>query len=208
MKKIDIDTWGRKDIYRYYQPFEKPRFSMTFHIDVTNFYNEVKKKKVSFYLSFIHFIMEAINESHAFKYRIVNHEVICYNEVHPSFTNIIEQSEQFRIITLNHEKKREDFLLSVNKKRIEQGTTFMNEKDEMRQDLIYISTFPWANFSQITHAEKFNPNDSIPRVVWGKWEERDGKKWMPLNIEVHHGFVDGYHLGMFIQNITEKLIKI
>ena len=48
MKKIDISSWERKDIYAFYKDMDMPRYQMTFEIDVTGFINMLKQMSYLF----------------------------------------------------------------------------------------------------------------------------------------------------------------
>lgn len=205
MKKIDLKTWDRFDTYDYFRHLDQPRYLMTFDLDVTLFYKRVKEKNQSFYLSFIHFIMSIMNEHDAFHYRMVDDEVVYYETIHPSFTDTIEHTDRFKIITLDFESDEVSFIRHAKEKSVRQGTLFVDKEEDKRSDLVYITTFPWATYTQVTHAENHDPHDAIPRLVWGKFRDVNGKLMMPFSIEVHHGFVDGYHLGYFIQDVIKKL---
>lgn len=207
MRKIDIENWERKEIYNHYRTYYQPKYMMTFQVDVTMFYDRVKKEKRSFYLSFIHFIMDILNHHPAFKYRIIDDGVYLFDAIHPSFTDLVEDTDQFRIISIDYDKDYQTFLKSIEEKRMKQGRKFIDLEDEKRADLVYITTFPWASYTAATHPETFDQTDAIPRVSWGKWQVLDNRKIMPLSIEVHHSFVDGYHLGQLLIEINEMLSK-
>lgn len=205
MKKIDVSQWDRFETYQYFMKLDHPRYLMTFDLDVTKFYHMTKKNHQSFYLSFIHFIMTILNKYDSFKYRMIDDEVIYYDKIHPSFTDLIEGTDRFKFITINYEVDCASFITHAKEKSLRQGNQFVDLEQEERQDLVYITTFPWASFTQVTHAGNDDPKDAIPRLVWGKFRDVDGKLWMPFSIEVHHAFVDGYHLGLFIQEVMKNL---
>lgn len=208
MKKIDLKTWERFDTFDYFRKLDHPRYIMTFELDITHFYHKVKEEKHSFYLSFIHFITTIMNEHDAFHYRMVGDEVVYFDTLHPSFTDLIEDTDRFRIVTVNYESDQQSFIKHAKEKSIKQGDQFIDLDEEIRKDLVYITTFPWATYTQVTHAENHDPQDAIPRLVWGKFRDVDGKLMMPFSVEVHHGFVDGYHLGLWIQDIEKRLQKV
>ena len=35
-------------------------------------------------------------------------------------------------------------------------------------------------------------------IDWGKYFERDGKLILPFSVQVHHSFVDGFHVGKLV----------
>ncbi|PKK94048.1 MAG: hypothetical protein CVV61_01495 [Tenericutes bacterium HGW-Tenericutes-6] len=208
MKKINIDTWDRKDTFKFYEHVDMPRYLMTFDLDVTNLYDFVKKHELSFYLSFMHQALFVMNELEAFRYRFIDNDVYLFDCVHPSFTDMIENTTRFKIVTCDFCENLRTFNLLAKEKSKSQGDTFIDMKAEERQDLVYITTFPWATYTQVSHAHNLNKKDAIPKLVWGKFKLDNHRKIMPFSIEVHHAFIDGYHLGTYINKLQERLNQL
>jgi chloramphenicol O-acetyltransferase type A len=68
--------------------------------------------------------------------------------------------------------------------------------------MFFVTNVPWFSFTAFTH-----PFDqryaSIPILTIGKYFERHGKLLMPLAIQVHHGLVDGIHVGAFYEQVQQ-----
>lgn len=207
MKKIDIEKWDRKNTYNFFKDIDVPRYLMTFNLDVTNFYRYVKKNKYSFYLAFIYIVVNQMNEIENFRYRFIDGEPYLFDLTHPSFTDRIENSDNFKIVTVLMENEIEKFMNKAKSTSINQGNVFINPEMEMRNDLVYITTFPWAKYTQVSHAHQLDKFDAIPKLVWGKFEEVNQRFIMPFSIEVHHAFVDGLHVGKLINLLQEKLMN-
>jgi len=69
----------------------------------------------------------------------------------------------------------------------------------------YFSAIPWVKFTSVEHAMNSKVPDSVPKIAFGKWEERDGKKFMPVSVHVHHALMDGLHVGQFYEMLQELL---
>lgn len=205
MKSIDLKVWDRKEVYEFYKGLDHPMFSITVQVDVTNLYQKVKLEKTTFYLSFMHIALQEMNKIEAFKYRFMQEEPVIFDVIHPSYTDLIPNTERFKIVTVDFLEDRQSFIQSAQETSSKQGDQFIDLSKEAQSDLVYISTFPWASFTQITHAHNHNKYDAIPRLTWGKFVDVNGHKMMSLNIEVHHAFVDGYHVGKFIEHLQEHL---
>lgn len=208
MKKVEIEKWSRRNTYLFYKDIDVPRFNITVDIDVTAFYRFVKERKLSFYLSFIYFIMEEMNQIENFRYRIINQEPYLFDKTHPSYTDAIENTDNFKIVTVNLENSLEEFIKRAKETSFKQKDSFLNPDEERRDDLVYITTFPWAKFTQVSHAHSFDRHDAIPKLVWGKFEEVNGRKMMPLSIEAHHALVDGLHVGRLIISLQQRLNQL
>ena len=46
---------------------------------------------------------------------------------------------------------------------------------------------------------------SLPIFTMGKYFERDGRRMLPLSIQVHHAVCDGYHVGVFVDKLQDKI---
>jgi len=205
MYKIDIDNWNRKNTFNFFKDIDVPRYLMTFDLDVTHFYSYVKKNEYSFYLAFIFIVIKTMNEIENFRYRFIEKEPYLFDANHPSFTDQIQDTENFKIVSVIMEDDIKNFIDKAKETSIKQGTQFINYEMEERSDLVYITTFPWAKFTQVSHAHQIDKFDAIPRLAWGKYEKINSRLIMPFSIEVHHAFVDGLHVGKLVNMLQDKI---
>src|SRR3989339_885424 len=182
MRKINISTWERRQTFLFFKGMDHPMYSMTFELDVTKFYDFVKKENVSFYFSFMYFAIKAMSEIENFRFRFID-------------------TELFKIVTVDYQSDLLAFISEAKSVSEKQGDQFIDFTKERRQDLVYVTTFPWATYTEVSFAHHHDTFDAIPRLTWGKFKEVEGKKIMPFTIAVHHAFVDGYHVGLYIQKL-------
>jgi chloramphenicol O-acetyltransferase type A len=205
MKKIDVATWERKQVFNFYEHMDVPMYNMTFELDVTRFYRYVKANNQSFYFTFMHLVMKEMNKIENFKYRFVDDTPYVFDTVHPSFTDLINGKESFKIVTIDYVADEKQFIELAKKASDDQGDTFIDLSEEVRDDLVYITTFPWATYQQVSFAHNINHHDAVPRLTWGKYHIVNDRKVMPFSIGVHHAFVDGFHVGKLINNLQSAL---
>ena len=72
-------------------------------------------------------------------------------------------------------------------------------------DLLHFSVIPWVHFNGLQHARRIGQEDSIPKIVFGKYIEDAESLLMPVNVEVHHALADGYHVGLFFEKLQGYL---
>ena len=204
-KKIDIDTWDRKEHYAFFKNLDIPQYEMTFELDITSFYHKIKENKQSFYFQMMHLVMDVINDLEPFKYRMVDDHVYLYDCVHPSFTDRMGDSTLFKIVTTPFIKDSKTFILEA-KRRSNAQHSFIDLEQEKRQDLVYITSFPWASYIAASNAINIDSKDAIPRASWGKFFMKENRVFLPFTLRVHHSFVNGYDVGLFIENIQKKLM--
>lgn len=205
MRKIDVENWDRKDIFNFYKDMDFPMYSMTFELDVTRFYSEVKKAKQSFYFTFMYHAMYHMNQIENFKYRFMDQEPYICETIHPSFTDLIQGKNLFKIVTIDFLYDEKKFIENARMTSDLQKDQFIDLTKESRNNLVYITTFPWASYTHVSFAHNQDAKDAVPRLTWGKFEDINGKKMMPFTLAVHHAFVDGYHVGQLINNLQNAL---
>ena len=49
MQKIDLSTWPRAELFRFFSGVSQPFYSVTFRVDVTNLHAYAKAHGISFY---------------------------------------------------------------------------------------------------------------------------------------------------------------
>ncbi|TSD67199.1 chloramphenicol acetyltransferase [Inquilinus sp. KBS0705] len=202
--KIDLSNWPRRDHFNFFNSFEEPFFSVTVNVDCTNAYHKAKQQGVSFFLYYLHCSLTAANQTEAFKYRIIDNEVFVYDEVHASAT-INRPNGTFGFSYINYQPAFTEFAEGA-KQEIErvQATTGL-EPSNQGENVIHYSAMPWINFTALTHARSFSFKDSIPKISFGMVTEAGGKRSMPVSITVHHGLMDGLHVGQYIDAFQKLL---
>ena len=195
MQRIDLDQWPRKEIFTFFSRMSYPFYSVSFQVDVTGVYDYVKPRGLSFYLALCWLVCQALNRVENFRYSIDQGEVWLLDGRKPSFTDIRKGEELFYIVTAELLPELDDFCRAA---RAQSGAQrcFIDDTRET-QDLVYLSCVPTVDMTAITGERDFDPDDTIPRVTWGKYIDKDGRKTLNMTLEVNHRTIDGYHIGRF-----------
>ncbi len=61
-----------------------------------------------------------------------------------------------------------------------------------------------VSFTSMMHPTHLHPVDSVPRIAWGKFGETERRE-MPLSVQVHHGLMDGIHVGRYFYQVQDIL---
>lgn len=204
MKEIDVETWNRKELFRFFKDFDDPYFSLTANVDVTNLHAFCKTNSLSFSLSALHCAVKAANSVREFRIRILNGKVYEFDVVHGS-QPILLDDESFIFCLYDYCEDIKEF----NKKgRIAaekcRASGELDENPE-RFDQIFFSVLPWISFTGFKNAQRRDNAQTVPRIVFGKVFEQDGRRMMPVAIEVHHGVIDGIHVGRFYERFQANL---
>lgn len=208
MKTVDLSNWPRKTHYEFFKRMDFPHHSICTNLDISKFLATVEEKKLPFYYSMIFATTSILNTVEEFRYRMREEKVVLHHRLCPSFTDMEKETGLFKMVTVNMENTIEEFIIAAREKSSAQKAYFVYEDVAARDDLIYFSCSPWVSFTGITHTISFNKCDSIPRIAWGKYF-RDGEKiLLPFSIEAHHSFVDGLHMGIYIDSLQNYLDKV
>lgn len=198
MRIIDLEHWDRREHYKMFSAQTFPFFGVTFPLDVTRLYDYTKRNHISFYYSLAYLTAKAMEPIENFHYRIRGGQVVCVDELIPSFTDLHTGSELFHIVSLPAGDDLPAFCRKA-KEVSERQTTLLSGED--RDEYIFISCLPWFDLTGAMNDRNLDPDDSFPRVVWGKYTEQDGRKMLHYSIEVNHRLMDGLHIGKFYQNL-------
>lgn len=204
MRKIDLKTWKRKDHFDYYQAVDYPHFNITANIDITNLKKFCSDHNHRFFNVLVYFVSKAVNEIEEMRMRVRNDDVIVHDVIHPTFT-VLKEDDTFSFceVPFNLDYKSFYDLCDHNIKVVKEEGGLEDEPG--RDDYIFISSVPWISFTSITHPVQMSPVDSVPRITWGKYFEQGDKVLLPFSVQVHHGLVDGLHLGRLFENLQKML---
>lgn len=207
MRCIDKSAWPRREVYDFFAPMSWPFYSLTFPVDVTALRRYTKDRSVSFYLAMVYAVTKAMDSVEAFRYKCRGEDIILHDHLIPSFTDLTPGSETFHITTVEAGNDLEGFCRRAKSASAAQ-TSFLPSGPWDEDQLIYFSCLPWFPVTALTNERNADPEDSVPRVSWGKYEERDGKTILSLSLELNHRLLDGAHVGKFSAALGSFLEKL
>lgn len=195
---FNIENWGRKNTFHFYRNFDDPYFNITANVNVTGLRNHAKLNKQSFFLSTLHTALYVVNTIDNFKMRIDGDQIKIYNIIHGGST-LLYEDESFGFGYYDYCEDKTQFIESASEIiRMANEEKSFNPSNS-REDLIYFSSLPWITFTSFKHAQDRHINRSIPRITFGKYFKSNGIYKMPINVEVNHALMDGYHVGIFFE---------
>jgi chloramphenicol O-acetyltransferase type A len=148
-------------------------------------------------------ITRACNHVNEFRHRIENDVPVDYVKVIPSYT-VMTESKVFTfakgVYTDNFASDYQENLAINDKVAKGLATPQLSEN----QGQIFISVNPWTTQTAV-QAPFTGRFASIPVFSVGKMHEDGGRIKLGLGMQVHHGFVDGYHMGHFVHILERHL---
>jgi chloramphenicol O-acetyltransferase type A len=202
--KINLETWNRKEHFLFFKQMEEPFYGITTTIDCTKGYNESKQLGISFFTYYLHKTLLAVNAVENFRFRICNEEVFLFDSISASAT-VMREDKTFGFSLMEYSENMQVFAQIVTAEIDRIQTTTGIFTTEYPDNLIHFSALPWIDFTSLSHARSFTWPDSCPKISFGKLTDENGKKIIPVSVHVHHGLVDGYHVGLFLEKLQELL---
>ncbi len=203
-KEIAVADWKRKDHFEFFSRFEEPFFGVIVNIEITKAYHFAKNNAVSFFLLYLHHALKAANQTEEFRYRIIDGKVFLFDQINASPT-INREDGTFGFAYMDYEEDEQLFYEKA-KQVIAQ---VKSEKGLIPavsgENVIHFSAVPWLHFTGLSHARSFSFPDSSPKISFGKVLWENGKGIMPVSIHAHHGLMDGYHAGLFVNRFQELM---
>ena len=201
---IDLKTWNRTAHFEFFSKFEEPFFGITTPIDCTIAYQKSKTLQVPFFVYYLHKTLVAVNKIENFRLRIEGDNVVLYDEIDTSAT-IMREDKTFGFSFIKFHEDLHEFnkTAQIEIQRIQNTPGILTR--EYPENIIHFSAVPWINFTGLTHSRSFSAPDSCPKISFGKLMDENGKKTMALSVTAHHGLLDGYHMGLFVEELQNLL---
>lgn len=202
---IDVETWPRKDAYRLFSRGYLPYFSVTTPLDVTELRRFTKKEGLSFYRAMVYIVTKAMNELEPFRLRIRKDGIAVCETVSPSYTTA-GRDGSFGISDVEYlpGETMVDFCRRALEKEASQREQ-MVVQDDVRDDLIFISSVPWFVTTSVLQEQPTDPDDSFPRVLWDRVHEEKGRQLVNFTAQLNHRLLDGSHVRDLLLRMEELM---
>ena len=204
MKRIDLDTYPRRDHFNHFCAMAYPYTGVTVDVDVTDLLARCREKGYSFYLMVLHAVALAADDVPEFRRRIDHGGIVEYDECPTSHIEL-KPDGTYAYCTLRHHMPLADYLTQAEVARIaaREGGSIVEEDDV--QSMYFISTLPWLHYTQLIQPVACG-EESNPRITWGKYQANDkGRMMMPLSVLVHHALADGIHIAKFYEAFNQQM---
>ncbi len=219
--EIDRASWPRRHHLAFFENFAQPHFCLTAEVDVTRLQRALDRLDRKPFAAMLYATLRACNEEEAFRLRLrwdgegeaglTLHEV-----VHPSFTAGMEPSGDaapgcdlplFAYATAQFDPCFATFAERVTavSRAVRQAPDLVAHAVQDADDLVFVSCIPWMSYTAVSHAMQDPSRDCIPRVMWGRIEEKGARWVVPVSVQVHHGLADGGHVARWYRRLQTHL---
>ena len=199
---IDENTWERAMHCMVFRNSVEPAFCVTFEADVSGLRNYVKENNLSFTLAMVYAVCKCANEIEEFRYRFVDGKVALFDSIDTAFTYLNKETNLFKVVNVPMMDDLKEYCINAKKIADEQVAYFTGP---LGNDVFQCSPMPWVTYTHISHTNSGKKDNATPLFDWGKYYEKDGRLMMPISVQAHHSFVDGIHIGEFVDSLEKYL---
>ena len=197
---IDESTWERATHCMVFRNSIEPAFCVTFEADITKFKNKVKEEGLSFTLAMVYAICKCANEVEALRYRFLDGKVVLYERIDTAFTYLKKETNLFKVVNVPFIDNLSQYVALASKTAEEQQDYFTAP---LGNDVFQCSPMPWVTYTHISHTNSGKKDNATPLFDWGKYYENGGRTLIPISIQANHAFVDGIHIGQFVDALQK-----
>ena len=182
---IDMTKDPRSGQFAYFRQMLFPFAGVTAEVDITDF--AARRQGRLFFLSFLYAVVRAANAVPQLRRRITEDgAVVEYDWCAPSYT-AMKPDGVYVYCTVEGDLPYDEFVrLGQSRQRevLERGT--LTEYGDVR-GMIFVSSVPWLHYTQLQHPAE-SPDDSNPRISWGKYVTVNGRTTLPVSLFVSHQY--------------------
>lgn len=202
-EKIHMTTWCRKEYFEHYFTNVPCTYSMTVKLDITR----IKKENRKLYPAMLYYITTVVNRHEEFRTALdKNGEPGFYSEMFPSYTVFHKDTETFSELWTEYDPDYDTFC-----SRYEQDVSQYGDrkgllgKPGMPENVFPVSMIPWTSFEGFNLNLQKSYDYLLPVFTMGKFYEENGRRFLPLSVQVHHAVCDGFHLCRFLNELQELI---
>ncbi|MFI3283411.1 MAG: CatA-like O-acetyltransferase [Rikenellaceae bacterium] len=210
-QRIDIDNWKRKKKFEFFIEMLSPIYSFTVRLNLDNCYSVAKSHNRSPFIYYVYAIIKAANEIEELRLRVNREDgemkVYLFDDVDLVTPIAVDDNGEFAEVRIKYSPDFEEFYYRAEQV-IASASADMNPIVEYDPDATYtvVSALPFLDFTSMSPTIMDRGGvDQVPLITVGKMSSIDGHRSMPVALAVHHGFVDGYHIGQFFEIVQRTL---
>lgn len=206
-RTIDLDTYPRRDHFRYFRSLQNPMMGVTVNVDVTALHAFCQARGCSFYLAFMHLAARAANAVPELRRRIHEGGIVEYDDCGTSHVELLEDGT-YGYCTLFHGMDWDAYLPYAEAARRRCRESGSIEEDDDVEGLYFVTSLPWLHYTQLIQPTS-GGDESNPRISWGRFEaDGRGRLMLPVTLLAHHALADGLHVARFFQGLDAQIAAL
>lgn len=197
---IDLERWERKEYYLHYMNNVMCSYCAVVDLDIT------RLKGQRLYPAMLWLLTRTVNQMPEFRTALRPEGPGVYDALHPAYTLFNPNQKSFTCVFTTYQEDYRAFLQAYEEDVARySSSTRLIAKEGRPENSFDVSMIPWLHFTAFNLNIHNGGQYLLPIFTMGKYEDRDGKRLLPLAIQVHHAVCDGYHVGRFVDLLQESI---
>ena len=161
-----------------------------------------------------YFVLKSINEIDAFSYGYgkenAKESVYKYDSLAATATVVNSDNELNFTRYVKYDEDIYNFLIEFSKATEDASNNIPYYKISGLENMnkVNITCIPWITFSNFKDAVNFNEKNSKPKICWGRYYLEGDRYLIDISLLVNHAFQDGYHMGLFFNNLQQNIYNL
>jgi len=200
LRLIDMENWDRREFYEHFIGEVVCSYSVTVEMDITAL------KNAKLYPAMIWLLTGVVNEMPEFRTVLTPEGPGIYDSMHPMYTVFNKENRNFSGIWSLYSENYAEFLKNYEEDTEKYShSTRYTPKSGTPENSFNISMVPWLRFTSVNMNVYDEGKFLLPIFTMGKYFERDGRRMLPLAIQVHHAVCDGWHVSDFVERLQKNI---
>lgn len=197
---LDVENWERKEVYAHFMEEAVCTYAVNVELDIT----PLKGQKL--YPAMLWLLTDTVNEFPQFRTHLSPQGVGIFDDMTPSYTIFNEERKSFSSIWTPFDADYQTFLRQylADVERYKTSPHY-RPKPGAPENCFDVSMIPWLSFTGFNLNIYGSGKYLLPIFTMGKFFQREGRRVLPLAVQVHHAACDGYHVGKFVERLQEKI---
>ena len=198
---IEQEAWKRKEYFDHYFKHVPCTYIMTVKLDITG----LKDKKL--YPTLLYGLATIVNRHEEFRTAMnENGQVGVFSEMMPCYTIFHKDTQTFSNLWTAYTADYTEFCARYREDMERYGNTEgMMAKPNPPENTFPVSMIPWTTFEGFNLNLKNGYDYLLPIFTFGKYQQDNGRYYIPLSVQVHHAVCDGFHTSRFINELQELI---
>lgn len=205
-RALDLETWPRRDHFELFRHYEQPFFGLVTEVEVARVVAASRRSGgPSFFVATLWLSIEAVNAVESFRYRLRGDGVAVFDAIDGGCT-ILRDDGTFGFGYFDRNPDFEAFAgaAAAEIERCRRPGAALDRRDD-RDDLVHHTVVPWIAFTGLSHARRADPDDSVPKISFGRFHGPPGEERMAVSVEAHHALMDALHVGRYLDELQRGL---
>ena len=197
---IHIASWSRREHYRHFLNEVVCSYAVTVTLDIT----PLKGQRL--YPAMLWLLTKAVHRVPEFRTAFRNGVLGIYDTMQPAYTIFNQEQEIFTSLWTEYDDHYKAFLHAYTEDvaKYSQSTRYI-AKANRPDNSFDVSMMPWLDFTAFNLNVHNGGRYLLPIFTIGKYKDKEGKRFLPLAIQVHHAVCDGYHVAKFVKALQEEI---